>query len=238
MGAVSLSFEVFTLTPSVAFSESATLRPPRTRALVYALYPGLSGLHIPRACQGLASRLALGYPAYEWGLQRGGQMQDWHDFFLVQAGAAGVLTGLVFVGVSINLEQIVADPNSGLAGRAAEALILLVAVLTASTLLLVPGQGTTLIGAEILVVALVAWGWIVVIQSLRLKNWATMEPDLRKPFILRVVVAQGGMLPFVAAGIFVLAEGPGGLYWLVAGTIFSILAALFDAWVLLVEINR
>src|SRR5215211_7746283 len=59
-------------------------------------------------------------------------MQDWHDFFLAQAGAAGVLTGLVFVGVSINLDKIVADPSSGLAGRAAEALILLVAVLIAS----------------------------------------------------------------------------------------------------------
>jgi hypothetical protein len=165
-------------------------------------------------------------------------MQDWHDFFLAQAGAAGVLTGLVFVGVSINLDKIVADPSSGLAGRAAEALILLVAVLIASTLLLVPEQSTTLIGVELLVVALAAWGWIVAIQSLRLKNWAAMEPGLHKPFILRVVVAQVGTLPFVAAGIFVLAAGQGGLYWLVAGTIFSILAALFDAWVLLVEINR
>ncbi|HEX7169325.1 MAG TPA: hypothetical protein VF206_00740, partial [Rubrobacter sp.] len=70
-------------------------------------------------------------------------MEEWHEFFLAQAGAAGVLTGLVFVGVSINLEKIVSDPNSGLPGRAAEALILLVAVLTTSTLLLVPGQGTT-----------------------------------------------------------------------------------------------
>ena len=63
-------------------------------------------------------------------------MNEWHDFFLAQAGAAGVLTGLVFVGVSINLQKIVSDPSSGLAGRAAEALILLVAVLTASVLLL------------------------------------------------------------------------------------------------------
>ena len=55
-------------------------------------------------------------------------MNAWHDFFLAQAGAAGVLTGLVFVGVSINLQKIVSDPNSGLVGRAAEALILLVAV--------------------------------------------------------------------------------------------------------------
>ena len=165
-------------------------------------------------------------------------MHDWHDFFLAQAGAAGVLTGLVFVGVSINLQKIVSDPSSGLAGRAAEALILLVAVLTASTLLLVPGQGTTLIGVEILVVGLGAWGWVVAIQALRLKSWGTMESDLRRPFVLRVVLGQVATLPFVVAGIFVLAAGLGGLYWLVAGTIFSILAALSDAWVLLVEINR
>ena len=91
-------------------------------------------------------------------------MDAWHDFFLAQTGAAGVLTGLVFVGVSINLEEILSDPASGLPGRAAEALILLVAVLTASVLLLMPGQGTTLIGAEVLAVGLAAWGSILYIQ--------------------------------------------------------------------------
>ncbi len=85
-------------------------------------------------------------------------MDEWHDFFLAQAGAAGVLTGLVFVGVSINLPKIVSDPGSGLPGRAAEALILLVGVLTASILLLVPGQGQLMVGAEVLVVGLATWG--------------------------------------------------------------------------------
>jgi hypothetical protein len=36
-------------------------------------------------------------------------MGEWHEFFLAQAGAAGVLTGLVFVGVSINLEKILVE---------------------------------------------------------------------------------------------------------------------------------
>ena len=165
-------------------------------------------------------------------------MDDWHDFFLAQAGAAGVLTGLVFVAVSINLQQILSDPGSGLAGRAAEALILLVAVLTASVLLLVPGQGTTLIGGEVLLVGLVAWGWIVMIQLQRLRNWRTMPSYLRGPFLLRVAICQIATLPLIAAGIAILAVGMGGLYWLVAGMVFSILAALFEAWVLLVEINR
>ena len=84
-------------------------------------------------------------------------MHQWHDF-LAMVGTAGVLTGLVFVAVSINLQEIVSEPGSGLPGRAAEALILLVGVLTASVLLLVPGQGQLMVGAEVLVVGLVTWG--------------------------------------------------------------------------------
>jgi hypothetical protein len=83
---------------------------------------------------------------------------DWQEFFLAQAGAAGVHTGLVFVGVSINLEKILSQPDFGLPGRAAEALILLVAVLATSCLLLVLGQGTRMVGVEVLAVGLAAWG--------------------------------------------------------------------------------
>jgi hypothetical protein len=113
-------------------------------------------------------------------------MGDWHDFFLAQAGAAGVLTGLVFVGVSINLQKIVSNPRSGLAGRAAEALILLVGVLIASVLVLVPGQGAGVLGAEVLVVGLAAWGWIAAIQLPLLREWGTMRADLRGPCLARL----------------------------------------------------
>jgi hypothetical protein len=150
-------------------------------------------------------------------------MDEWHDFFLAQAGAAGVLTGLVFVGVSINLQEIVSKSGAGLPGRAAEALILLVAVLTPSVLMLVPGQG------RLLVVGLGAWAWIVAIQLLRLRSWRTMSSGLRVPFVLRVALCQIATLPLVVAGIVVLAVGLEGLYLLAAGMIFSMLVALFDA---------
>src|SRR5829696_4101471 len=165
-------------------------------------------------------------------------MDEWHDFFLAQAGAAGVLTGLVFVGTSINLQKILSQPGSGLPGRAAEALILLVAVLTASVLVLVPGQGPVMIGAEVLVVGLATWGWVVGIQLLRLRSWRAMRADLRQAFVLRVALGQIATLPLVVAGIAVLAGGLGGLYRLVAGMVFSILVALFEAWGVLLEINR
>ena len=65
-----------------------------------------------------------------------------------------------------------------------------------------------------------------------------MRSDLRGPFVLRVALGQIATLPLVIAGIAELAGGLGGLYWLVAGMVFSIIVALFEAWVLLVEINR
>ena len=165
-------------------------------------------------------------------------MDEWHDFFLATSAAAGVLTGLVFVGVSINLEKIVSQSGGGLTGRAAEALILLLAVLTASILLLVPDQSNSLMGGEVLVVGVAAYAWIVSIQVLHLRNWSTIPSALRLPLVLRVTLAQISTLPTVIAGIVMLTVGFYGLYWLVAGMVFSTLAAMFDAWVLLVEINR
>ncbi len=175
-------------------------------------------------------------PALGW--KESTEVEGWHNFFLTQAGAARVLTGLVFVGVSINLEKILSNPGFGLPGRAAEAIILLVAVLTASLLLLVPGQGTWLSGVEVLVIGVTTWGWVLAIQLLRLRGLWAGSSDLRLAFVVRVILGQIATLPFMVAGITIMAGGMAGLYWLVVGMVFSILVALFGAWMLLIEINR
>jgi hypothetical protein len=165
-------------------------------------------------------------------------MSDWHDFFVAQVGASGVLAGLVFVGVSINLEKIMSTPAYGLPGRALEALIVLLAVLTVSSMLLVPGQGTPLVGAEVLAVGVVDWAAVVALQVLQVRHWQALEPTLRWNFVTRAALGQAATVPFVAAGVAVLSWGLGGLYWLVGGVVFSYLAAVAGAWVLLVEIHR
>jgi hypothetical protein len=165
-------------------------------------------------------------------------VEEWHDFLLAAAGAAAVLAGLVFVGVSINLDTIMSNPGYGLADRALEALVLLVAVLIATILLLVPAQGTGLAGAELLAVGLVDWAVVVIIQVLVLRNWRSLEPAFRWHFVPRVVLCQVATLPIVAAGVGVMGWGVGGLYWLVVGVVLSLLVAVLDAWVLLVEIHR
>ena len=165
-------------------------------------------------------------------------MADWHDFFLAAAGAAAVLAGLVFVGLSINLDVIMSNPTYGLAGRALEALVLLVAVLIVTILLLVPAQGMVLAGVEVLTVGVADWVAIVAIHLFQLRNWQSLEPRLRWNFVGRVALGQAATLLFVVAGVAVLSWGVAGLYVLVAGVVLSFLVAVSEAWVLLVEINR
>ena len=164
-------------------------------------------------------------------------MGEWHHFFLAAAGAAAVLAGLVFVGLSINLGLIMSSPAYGLPGRALEALVLLMAVLIVTILLLVPAQGMVLAGVEVLIVGVADWIAIVAIHLLHL-HWQSLEANLRWNFVGRVVLGQAATLPFVAAEVAVLSWGVGGLYWLVVGVVLSFLVAAAEAWVLLVEINR
>jgi modulator of FtsH protease len=80
-------------------------------------------------------------------------MSGWESFYVAQVGASAAAAGLVFVGVSINLNKILKYPS--LPGRALEALVVLMLVLVASSLTLVPGQSNVAIGAELLVVGIV-----------------------------------------------------------------------------------
>ena len=159
--------------------------------------------------------------------------EGWGTFLSAAAGATATLTGLVFVGVSINLQRILASPL--LADRALEALALLLAPLIASMLGLVPAQGSTLLGAELLVVGLAVWALTVTLQA---RAVPTLAPELRHQFVQRVCLGQAATLPVVLAGLTLLLHIGGGLYWLAPGLIFATLAGVADSWVLLVEILR
>ena len=57
---------------------------------------------------------------------------DWHDFFIAAVGASAALLGLLFVTVSINLDEILKFPH--LPGRAAATLGILLTVLVVAFL--------------------------------------------------------------------------------------------------------
>ena len=157
---------------------------------------------------------------------------EWQSLFVAEAGASAALAGLLFVAISINLARIL--QGVGLSGRAGEA-VLLVAVLVVSTMAPVPGQSPTVLGAELLAAGLVAWSALVTIHVRAVRG--QVGPSSRV-LAGRIVLAQTAVLPLPVAGVSLLLGAGGGLYWLVPGVVFCLVAAVLNAWVLLIEILR
>jgi hypothetical protein len=160
-------------------------------------------------------------------------MSGWESFFVAEVGASAALAGLLFVGVSLNLTQILASP--WLPGRALEALVLLLVALVVSSVMLVPEQPRWLVGGEVLVVGLVNW---LTVTRLHLQGRRVIDPALRRQFVTRVVMVQVVSAPFILGGVSLMLGSEAGYYWLAAGVLGAIVAAVLNAWVLLVEINR
>lgn len=60
----------------------------------------------------------------------------------------------------------------------------------------------------------------------RLRRWSSM------------LLHEAQSLPFVIAGVLMIAGRPEGLDWIVPGVVLSLLSGLTNTWVLLVEIVR
>jgi hypothetical protein len=163
-----------------------------------------------------------GYSLGAWGLA-----------FTATAGASAALTGLLFVALSINLKQIVANP--GLVARAIEVLVVLTAALILSTLLLMPSQPTGAAGIEIIATA---------IAVSAVAAWIHIRTDRKAlgvsgfAFTMRVVGAHSGPVVLVIGGVSLLAQNGGGLYWVVPAVLAMIVVSIIGAWVMLVEILR
>jgi modulator of FtsH protease len=156
---------------------------------------------------------------------------EWHDFFLGTAGASAALTGLLFVAISINLQQILKYPN--LPSRAAGTLGILVASLVVATVGLAPGQSTTALGTEIAVA-----GAAIITQALWVSRRGGDSADRLVWRIQRLVTLLLPGVAFTVGGVSLGVGGGGGLYWVVAGTVLAFLVAAINAWVLLVEVLR
>jgi modulator of FtsH protease len=166
---------------------------------------------------------------------------SWQDYFIAQAGASAALAGLVFVAVSINLQQILRYPH--LPGRVGQALISLVQLLVVALAVLVPLRGRTALGALLVGIGFLTWLLLVVIQwrSLRGVDEVDDANPGRSITVMKAQVVVAGQLvslPTILAGATLVAGSGGGLYWLAVGTLLALASGITDTWVLLIEILR
>jgi hypothetical protein len=166
-------------------------------------------------------------------VMRGYDPADWEPFFSAIIAAAAALTGLLFVAVSINLDRILKGGKI-LPARAAETVASLLLVVTTSALTLVP-QNIRLVGVEILIIVV---PMIAVTVPTQLGHRRRNRDDPLLWTISRIASTAMATVPCTIAGISLVAEWGGGLYWLVPTALLGIVGAVYSAWVLLVEIVR
>jgi modulator of FtsH protease len=160
-------------------------------------------------------------------------LQAWQPFFTAQLGAAATLGGLVFVGLSLNLNKILA--YAALPIRAMIALILLLLVLIVSSIVLVPGQTLRAIGIEIFIFAVMGWG---LVTAMDLHVFRKRELQNKRQYVLNMILLQVATLPYLIGTLMVLLKSTSGFYLVAIGVVASFVKAVIDSWVLLVEINR
>jgi hypothetical protein len=156
---------------------------------------------------------------------------DWTDLFVASAGASAALTGLLFVAVSVNIQDIL--KSKALPGRALQTLLLLLSAVIVSLVGLVPGQSATALGVELLLFSLLFGGWVLVLAGRSLEETREYVHPL-----FQFALVLPGTLPQLIGAISLIARTGGGLYWTIAGIVGALLGASVNAWVLLVEILR
>jgi modulator of FtsH protease len=163
----------------------------------------------------------------------GYDISAWTDFAVGVTGAAAALTGLLFVAVSINLQQILTFP--GLPARAAQTLVLFFTPLLVCVLLLVPGPSGRVLGVELLVL-----GGLVGALLARLIQLTSRADHVSMGSLVldRIAPSAVAVLGVVAAGISLTVDAGGGLMWIVPAVLAALVGGLANAWVLLIEIQR
>jgi hypothetical protein len=153
---------------------------------------------------------------------------EWRDFFVMVGGAAAVLSGLVFVALSLNLGSVVRDPTHRY--RAIGTLANFAGVFVLCAVALMGGQHHLAIGTEWLVVSLGA-GAVYVYGYLRARTEGGSQPTLS---LLRTASGTTMYLGLIVGSVLLLAGVTAGLY--IAGLAMVLLGvySVSGAWLLLV----
>jgi modulator of FtsH protease len=147
----------------------------------------------------------------------------WGTFAVGLTTASGALTGLVFVAVSIRVDDVLGDPFHR--RRAESTFVILLATLTASLLMLLPGQSRVALGIEILLV-----GAVLIFRSVR--TWPIVRAYTKREAYISFTVGTGAHVLLVIGALSVLGKTGGGLYIVAAALLLELVRALSDIWVL------
>jgi hypothetical protein len=155
------------------------------------------------------------------------QPDAWHDFYLMVGGAAAVLTGLIFVAVSLHLRPVLRDRWHR--ARAGSSLLALICVVLISGAVLIPGQSSAALGLEVAIVALVSPAYTI-------RGVTHLPRGRRLGSSVELLVGLVGAALAVLGGISLMTHEGGGLWLLLPGAAIALGSSVWNAWRLMVDV--
>jgi hypothetical protein len=153
---------------------------------------------------------------------------QWHDYFMTVGGGAAALTGLVFVAMTLHLDEIINNPVHR--HRARTILAGLTAVFIRCALVLMGGQNSQAVAVEVIAVLVVVEA--ILYRSIRL---AARDADSR---VLLRAIGSFACLVLEQVGAVIVFFGSGwGLYVIALGMMSSFIFMVTGAWLLLVGVG-
>lgn len=153
---------------------------------------------------------------------------------MAEVGASAALAGLLFVATSINLPRIVEARY--LVALAGQTLVILTGALCVSSLALFPDVESPRVVWTMAAIAFLAW----LIATGLLATLRLLPATLRSPQRLAssIVLSQSATLPVLITSAIGGVSGTLSPDAIAFGVILAMVASLYGAWVLLVEILR
>ncbi len=122
--------------------------------------------------------------------------EGWQPFFGAVAAAVAALAGLLFIALSLNVRAMAKDAT--FLARAREAFGGFLCLLVLALAILIPGQDRRLLGAELVVFALIIAGFSVVLQGSTVRRLAR---ERRGRWALRLLPLNLATAAILVAGV-------------------------------------
>ncbi len=155
--------------------------------------------------------------------------ESWNAFFSMVGGGAAALTGLVFVALSLNLEDMTREATHKY--RSINTLAGLSAVFIRCGLVLMPDQNHVAVGTELFLVALV--GAVIFVYGFYQAFKYGSQPSKQ-----RLVVGSGLYLAELIGALMLIAGHKLGLYIVGVSLVINVAFMISATWLLVVGVYR
>jgi hypothetical protein len=152
----------------------------------------------------------------------------WHDYFVVVGGGAAALTGLVFVAMTLHIEEITGDPVHR--HRARTILTGFTAVFIRCALVLMGGQSGQAVAVELI-------GVLVIVEVILYNSIRQAAASADRGVLLRTLGSFACLVVEQVGALILFFGNAAGLYVVGVGMMSSFIFMVTGAWLLLVGVG-